>query len=100
MKWELNLAIPIYRTSLILDRSRGVKRCRDLIGSIDAFIEKVSKAKRSSMDQGSIKELSRGQKLSRLIDLAIERFQDCDKKQLKSSIDKLGIERCRAVEIA
>ena len=52
------------------------------------------------MDQGSIKELSRGQKLSRLIDLAIERFQDCDKKQLKSSIDKLGIERCRAVEIA
>ena len=48
-----------------------------------------------------IEELSRGHKLSRSIHLAIERCQDCDKKQLKSSIDKLGIERCRgAVEIA
>ena len=43
----------------------------------------------------------RGQKVSRSIHLAIERCRDCDKKQLKSSIDKLGVERCRgAVEIA
>ena len=30
-----------------------------------------------------------------MIDLTIERCQNCDKKQLKSSIDKLAIERCR-----
>ena len=53
------------------------------------------------MDQGSVEELSRGHKVSRSIYLAIERCEDCDKKQLKSSIDKLGIKRCRgAVEIA
>ena len=40
-----------------------------------------------------IEELSRGRKLSRLIHLAIERCRDWDKKQLKSLIDKLGIER-------
>ena len=40
------------------------------------------------------------EKLSRLIHLAIERGRDCNKKQLKSSIGKLGIERCRgAVEV-
>ena len=61
----------------------------------------MSKAKKCSMDQGSVEELSKGQKVSRSIYLAIERCEDCDKKQLKSSIDKLGIERCRgAVEIA
>ena len=48
--------------------------------------------KRSSMDGGSVEELLRGQKVSRSIDLAIERCQDCDKKQLKSSIDKLSVE--------
>ena len=61
----------------------------------------MSKAKRISMDRGSVEELSRGQKVSRSIDLTIERCRDYDKKQLKSSIDKLGIERCRgAVEIS
>ena len=35
----------------------------------------VSTAKRSLMDRGSIKELSRGQKVTRSIDLAIERFR-------------------------
>ena len=40
--------------------------------------------------------MSRGQKFAQSIDLAIERCQDCDKKQLKSSIDKPGVERCRA----
>ena len=45
--------------------------------------------------------LSRGQKVSRSIHLAIERCQDYDKKQLKSSIDKPSIERCQgAIEIA
>ena len=38
----------------------------------------------------------RGQKFARSIDLAIERCRDCDKKQLKSSKDKPGVERCRA----
>ena len=53
------------------------------------------------MDRGFVEELSRGQKLSRSIHLAIERCRDCDKKQLKSSIDKPGIEKCRGgVEIA
>ena len=42
------------------------------------------------MDRGSVEELSRGQKVSQLIDIPIERCQDCDKKQLKISIDKLG----------
>ena len=37
-----------------------VKRCRDLRGSIDEAIEQVSKTKRSLMDRGSVKELSRG----------------------------------------
>ena len=40
--------------------------------------------------------MSRGQNFARSIDLAIERCRDCDKKQLKSSTDKLGVERCRA----
>ena len=53
------------------------------------------------MDQKGIEELSRGQELFQSIHLAIERCQDCDKKQLKSSTERLGIERCRgAVEIA
>ena len=75
--------------------SREVSRFKALI---DVVIEKVSKGvhnKISSMDRGGIKELSKGQELSRSIHLAIKRCQDCDKKQLKSSIDKPGIERCR-----
>ena len=43
-----------------------------------------------------IEELSRGQKVTRSVDLAIERCQDCDKNQLKSSINNLVVERCRA----
>ena len=38
-KWELKHTDFIYRISLILDKSRGVKRCRDLIRSTDASIE-------------------------------------------------------------
>ena len=69
-------------------------------GFENAVIKQVSKAKRSSMDRGSVEDLSRGQKVARLIDLAIETCRDCDKRKLKSSIDKLGVERCRvAVEI-
>ena len=53
------------------------------------------------MDRTTIEKLSRGQKLSWSIHLAIERCRDCDKQQQKGSIDKLSIERCRgAVEIA
>ena len=53
------------------------------------------------MDRGSVEELSRGHKVAQWIDLAIERCRDCDKKKLKSSIDKLGVERCQeAIEIA
>ena len=43
------------------------------------------------MDRGGIEELSRGHEISRSVHLAIERYQDCDKNQLKSSIDKLGV---------
>ena len=39
-----------------------------------------------------IEQLLRGQELFRSIHLVIERCRDCDKKQLKSSIDKLGVE--------
>ena len=67
---------------------------------IDAAIErcpKVSTAKQARW----IEELSRGQEISQLIHLAIERCQDCDEKQQMSSIDKPDVERCRgAVEIA
>ena len=53
------------------------------------------------MDQGSVEELSKGQKLSRSIHLAIESCRDCDKKQLKSSTDKPGIEWCQgSIEVA
>ena len=51
--------------------------------------------KRISMDQEAVEKLSRGYKVSRSIDLAIERCRDCDKKQLKSSIEKPGVKRCR-----
>ena len=44
------------------------------------------------MDRGGIKKPLRGQELSQSIHLAMERCQDCDKNQLKSSTDKLGIE--------
>ena len=53
------------------------------------------------MDRTAIEKLSKGRKVSRSIDLAIERCQDCDKKQLKSSIYKLSVKRCQGVvEIA
>ena len=53
------------------------------------------------MDRTAIEKLSRRQELSRSIHLAIKRCQECDKKQLKISTDRLGIERYRgAVEIA
>ena len=42
----------------------------------------------------AIKEVSREQKVSQSIDLAIERCRDYDKKQLKSSIDSIAIKRC------
>ena len=72
-KWDLNRVDPIYRSLVILDRSRGVERCRALKGSTNADIEQVSIAKRSSMDWGAIEEtetfsMDRGaiKKLSRL----------------------------------
>ena len=39
----------------------------------------------------SVEKLLRGQELSRSIHLAIERCRDCDKNQLKISIDKPGV---------
>ena len=44
--------------------SRQIERCRALKRSIDATIEQVSIAKGSSMAQGYIEELSRGQKVA------------------------------------
>ena len=59
-----------------LSNSRQIERCRALKGSTNAAIEQMSKAKRSSMDRGFVEELLRGYKLSRSIDLAIERCRD------------------------
>ena len=54
----------------------------------------------TSMDRTTIKLLSRRQKLSRWIKELSRNCRDCDKKKLKSSIDKPGIERCQgAVKI-
>ena len=50
----------------------------------------------SSLSIASYRELSRGQKVAQSIDLTIERCRDYDKKKLKSSIDSLAVERCRA----
>ena len=87
-KWGLNHADPIYRSLVILDKSRGIKRCWALKGSTDAAIEQVSLGVHSQKEARWIEELSRS-------------CRDCDKKKLKSSIDKPGIERCQeAVEIA
>ena len=67
---------------------QSIERCQDAI-------------EHTSMDRTAIEKLSRRQELSRLIHLVIDRCRDCDKKQLKSSTDKPGIERCReVVEIA
>ena len=62
-----------------LDRLRAV----EMLSSQPRWIEsllRIYQAKKKFLDQS--------------IDLAIKRCRDYDKKQLKSSIDKLGIERC------
>ena len=58
--------------------SRSIERCQDAI-------------KPTSIDRPAIEHLSRGQELSRSIHLAIEKCRDCDKNQLKFSIDKPGV---------
>ena len=78
-KWEKIALKHIYRSLVIIDRSRGTERCRALKGLIDAAIEQVSKGvhnkkkldgsrnyqeaieetKTFSMDRGAIKKLSR-----------------------------------------
>ena len=70
----------------------GVKRCQVLKSFDRSSYRAGVHSKTSSMDQWGIKELSRRHEHSRLIHLAIRRSQDCNKKQLKSSIDKLGVE--------
>ena len=53
------------------------------------------------MDRGSCRGAIEGTKSFSIDPPAVERCRDCDNKQLKSSIDKLGIERCQGViEIA
>ena len=53
------------------------------------------------MDREAVEKLSRRQEISRSIHLAVERCRDCDKNQLKISIEKVGVERCQgAIEIA
>ena len=87
VKWGLNHADPIYRSLVILNKSRGIERCRALKGSTDAAIEQVSLGVHSKKEARWIEELSRS-------------CRDCDKKKLKSSIDKPGIEGCQeAVKI-
>ena len=41
-----------------------------------------------------VEKLSNRQEISQSIHLAVERCQDCDKNQLKISIEKPGVERC------
>ena len=65
--------------------AQSIERCR---GGVEPIYRELSRA---------IKELSRGQKFARSIDLAIERYLDCDEKKLKSSIDSLAVERCQAI---
>ena len=54
--------------------SRSIKRCRE-------SIEK----KPTSMDQKSIKHLSRRRKLSRWIENLSKSYQDCDKKKAEEA---------------
>ena len=72
------------------DRAEQIYRCREVL-SFKSFnrcsYREVSTAKQAQW----IEEVSRGQELSQSIHLAIERCQDCDKKQLKSSTDR-GVE--------
>ena len=59
------------------------------------------KAKKISIDPLGVEKLSRRQELSQSIHLAIKRYRDYDKNQLKSLIDKPGVKRCQGgVEIA
>ena len=58
-KWDPNLTDPIYKSSIILDGSRGVERCQALKGSTDATIEQVSKGVHSQKEAWLIEELSR-----------------------------------------
>ena len=64
--------------------ARSIERCQEAIEPICCELSRV------------IKELLRGQRVARSTDLAIERYRDWDKKKLKSLIDSLAIERCRA----
>ena len=59
--------------------SRSIERCWDAI-------------ERISTNREVIEKLSRDQELSQLIHLAVKRCRDCDKKQFKSSTDKLSVE--------
>ena len=63
---------------------------------LSSYLE-VSTAKTSSMDQGAIEHLSRRQKFSQWIEELSRSYRDCDKKKLKSSIDKPSVKRCRGV---
>ena len=60
--------------------SQSIERCRE---SIDK--------KPTLMDREAIENLSRRQEISQSIHLAIKRYRDYDKNQLKSLIDKPGV---------
>ena len=54
------------------------------------------KCMQEDLDQlRGVEKLSSRQEISWLIHLTIERCRDCDKNQLKISIEKLGVKRCR-----
>ena len=80
-KRDLNRTDPIHRSSIILDRLRGVERCQALKGRQMQLLSRcleVSTAKRSLMDQGAIEQLSRRQKLSRWIEVLSTSCRDYD----------------------
>ena len=92
---------PLYSPSINLDRLRVVEDLSSFKGFDRSIYWTCVQGKRnldgSRICWGAIE----GKKLSWSIHLAVERYRDCDKKQLKSSTDKLGIKRCREfVEVA
>ena len=60
--------------------SRSIERCQKAI-------------EQTSMDRTAIEQLSRRQKHSQWIEKLSRSYRDCDKDQLKISIDKLGVEK-------
>ena len=67
-KWDLNRADPIYRSSVILDRLRGVKRCQGLKLQKIQLSRRCPQQRHAQWIEVAVKELSSRQKVSRWIE--------------------------------